>query len=309
MLHPSVASPTQAITLPPPTTTTATAAETTTLPSLKLNTSSKKRNNDGHAMSSETVNKKLRLHYFVTRCEVCDIQFTDTKSHEEHMTGQRHSKRMQQSSTISTQDLDDTTSSSQCDGLIVREIQAHGEPLSLVTYVVECYTGDKIGAGTDADVFLTVFGERGDTGQRSISDSFTNLIKFERGQIDVFKLETVSLGRLEKIRIGHNGKLPGAGWYLTKVVVREEANDAMKETFECNRWLATDVDDGLIVRELFPASIGSQANAYKLQQMATTSNRLKVNTGDKRGVGTDAGQLASTDEDQQEKVNNLFFHI
>lgn len=31
-------------------------------------------------------------------------------------------------------------------------------------YEVKVYTGDVIGAGTDADVFINIFGEYGDTG-------------------------------------------------------------------------------------------------------------------------------------------------
>lgn len=33
-------------------------------------------------------------------------------------------------------------------------------------YEVKVYTGDVIGAGTDADVFINIFGEYGDTGNR-----------------------------------------------------------------------------------------------------------------------------------------------
>lgn len=45
------------------------------------------------------------------------------------------------------------------------------------------YTGDKRGAGTDADVFVNLFGERGDTGERPLSQSKTNRNKFERNQV------------------------------------------------------------------------------------------------------------------------------
>ena len=40
-------------------------------------------------------------------------------------------------------------------------------PLSLFSgnkYEIKVYTGDVIGAGTDADVFINIFGEYGDTG-------------------------------------------------------------------------------------------------------------------------------------------------
>lgn len=45
------------------------------------------------------------------------------------------------------------------------------------------YTGDKRGAGTDANIFLNIFGELGDTGDRPLEESKTNKNKFERNQV------------------------------------------------------------------------------------------------------------------------------
>lgn len=47
-------------------------------------------------------------------------------------------------------------------------------------------TGDKRGAGTDANVFVNIFGERGDTGDRSMSKSSTNRNKFERKNVSLY---------------------------------------------------------------------------------------------------------------------------
>ena len=40
-------------------------------------------------------------------------------------------------------------------------------------------TGSKWGAGTDANVFLKITGEKGDTGERQMEHSLTNTNKFE----------------------------------------------------------------------------------------------------------------------------------
>lgn len=71
--------------------------------------------------------------------------------------------------------------------------------------------------------------------------------------MDEFNVEAVTLNKLKKIRIGHDGTGPGAGWYLEKVVVippRDGKSEAKEVTFNCNRWLAEDEDDGLIEREI-----------------------------------------------------------
>lgn len=54
-------------------------------------------------------------------------------------------------------------------------------------------------------------------------------------KVDEFELEAVTLTKINKIRIGHNGKRPGAGWYLDKVVVRQQGDQKYNTIFECNR--------------------------------------------------------------------------
>ena len=51
-----------------------------------------------------------------------------------------------------------------------------------VSYKVTVYTGDVSGAGTDSNVFITMTGENGDTGERQLSEA-NNTNKFERNQV------------------------------------------------------------------------------------------------------------------------------
>ena len=46
-------------------------------------------------------------------------------------------------------------------------------------YLVHIYTGDKWGAGTDANVIITVFGEEGDSGEKKLDNNKNN---FESGR-------------------------------------------------------------------------------------------------------------------------------
>lgn len=50
------------------------------------------------------------------------------------------------------------------------------------TYEVCVFTGDMLGAGTDANVYINIYGENGDTGERLLRKS-GNLNKFESGQV------------------------------------------------------------------------------------------------------------------------------
>lgn len=99
------------------------------------------------------------------------------------------------------------------------------------TYTVRIKTGDKKYAGTDANVFMTLYGTKDDTGAVFIlghinprwcvwitnpsllyvgiinmKASKTHKNKFERGLIDEFIVEAVDIGPLKKLRIGHDNR-------------------------------------------------------------------------------------------------------
>ena len=70
---------------------------------------------------------------------------------------------------------------------------------------MDVITGDLSGAGTDANVFLIIFGEYGDSGEIALKNSETYKDKFERGHTDVFMLSDIlSLGKISLINSTKN---------------------------------------------------------------------------------------------------------
>ena len=57
----------------------------------------------------------------------------------------------------------------------------------VVTYEIYLVTGDKLGAGTNSEVKITLFGEYGDTGERPLTKSKLNQTPFQRHQVDIFR--------------------------------------------------------------------------------------------------------------------------
>ncbi|XP_009869535.1 PREDICTED: oxygen-regulated protein 1, partial [Apaloderma vittatum] len=119
---------------------------------------------------------------------------------------------------------------------------------TVTVYEVHVTTGELWNAGTNADVYISVYGDRGDTGSRQLLRS-QKPKKFLRGQTDIFTLEAVHLGHLYKIVIGHNGLGSGNGWFLDKVVIKDPITD-LDYAFLCHRWLDQGQDDGSIAREM-----------------------------------------------------------
>ena len=92
-----------------------------------------------------------------------------------------------------------------------------------------------------ADACSAVFGARvGVSGHKN---------KFERGKVDIFKVAAPDVGRIRKIRIGHNGRGVGSGWFVDKIEITAAAL-GKKYTFVASRWLATNEGDGKLECEV-----------------------------------------------------------
>jgi len=116
----------------------------------------------------------------------------------------------------------------------------------IITYEIIVTTGTKRGAGTDADVKISLIGANGQSGDFLLDNDKDN---FERGKVDHFLIDNLDVGDLQAIRIGHNDKGIGAGWFLLKVEVKDQAT-GKSWGFPCNMWLDKSEGDGLIVRTL-----------------------------------------------------------
>lgn len=130
-------------------------------------------------------------------------------------------------------------------------------------YQIIVTTGNKSFAGTDANVYIQLHGRKGQETPRLPLDDEKN--NFEKGQIDVFKIESVDVGPVSYVTIGHDDSGPGAGWYLDEVKVRRyiqknEAKEYVKRgrqkplyeesVFPCKRWLSSSDDDKKTERQL-----------------------------------------------------------
>ena len=139
-------------------------------------------------------------------------------------------------------------------------------------YKVDVFTSDIRGAGTDANVSIELFGEASSSGRRPLETSRNN---FERGREDTFFIDTVELGELRRVDIGHDNAGIGGGWHLAQVCVTNE-NSGDYTSFPCDQWLTK--EDGTLDVQLKPTDTGS----------GTTNYRVEVFTSDLRGAGTDA---------------------
>ena len=78
-------------------------------------------------------------------------------------------------------------------------------------------TGKQHAAGTDANVFIKIFGSSGDTGTLKLMSADNNKNKFEAGRIDLFKLESTDIGKVSANRTPAVG-VSAVGFVLERLV-------------------------------------------------------------------------------------------
>ncbi len=114
-------------------------------------------------------------------------------------------------------------------------------------YQIDVYTGDKFACGTNANVFCTIYGDKGDTGERELANSETHMDKFERKHVDRFRIESADLGNIFKLKIRHDNSGISPDWLLSKV---EVIDDIKTYVFYCEQWLSKG-KEGKLERTLY----------------------------------------------------------
>jgi protein phosphatase PTC7 len=132
-------------------------------------------------------------------------------------------------------------------------------------YRVKILTGNRRGAGTDAQIFATIVGTRADSGERKLEPKLATSQPFEpkmtSGTSEPFERNTWTefelsvpggLGEVKQVRIGHRDE--SEGWYLSRILIEpistiagegEPKEPAIATTFHVHKWLGQSESGGL----------------------------------------------------------------
>ncbi|GCB66516.1 hypothetical protein scyTo_0004979 [Scyliorhinus torazame] len=160
------------------------------------------------------------------------------------------------------------------------------QPLRDISYSVRVLTGNLPAASTDANVFIMIFGEHGDTCKRKLRRPHS--APFEKHQVSVFNIQAVDLGIPTQVHAEHDGAGYGAGWYLETITITEptETGGANEYVFPCQQWLDSEVADRQTKRKL--KLLGKVSNESKmLTENLQGSWDAFVVTSDLPNSGTD----------------------
>ena len=76
-------------------------------------------------------------------------------------------------------------------------------------YELEVFTGSRLGAGTKAPIKVALCGDRGRSEDVWLRKPINHHVAFQKGQHDVFAINTFYVGPLRKIQIGHDSQNVG----------------------------------------------------------------------------------------------------
>jgi hypothetical protein len=86
----------------------------------------------------------------------------------------------------------------------------------ILDYEIVVVTGDILNAGTDSNVFITIFGKTGATAKTHLK-SVKSKQPFQQGTSNLFKIHSNCVGPLTKIKIEHDNVGFAPGWFLERV--------------------------------------------------------------------------------------------
>ena len=118
------------------------------------------------------------------------------------------------------------------------------------TYEIEIVTGDRRGAATDANVFLSLFDAEANEYQVPIETA----ISFKRNSSVKVVLDDVQISSIDdicKVRVGHDGDSDiGSGWFLDRIVLynapkRCKENTSFKKEFVLCEWIGKSDSGGI----------------------------------------------------------------
>ncbi|CAF3558596.1 unnamed protein product, partial [Adineta steineri] len=158
-----------------------------------------------------------------------------------------------------------------------------------VQYDVTVTTAKKRGAGTDANVYLSIFGDKDKIERSHLKETVNSSMNlFESGSVDRFSINGVDVGKIQTIRIAHDGTGMGAGWYLDSVEVRHVSRNEISK-FPVDRWLDAGEGDKKISLDLEPDKKPGQGKSDD-------------DTSDEENEGNIEDEKVNFDEKQQHKA-------
>ena len=144
-----------------------------------------------------------------------------------------------------------------------------------ITYKVIVKTSERVGAQTEASIWIQLFGANGKTKLIKLVKSQTKKVAFQRGNKDVFDINAYDVGKLEAINVGHAQLEIKYAWYADYIIVEDHLNNRAFK-FEPNDWFGDGSKDKRSMRFLREptSTILREEFAKRSRDISNNQNKL-----------------------------------
>lgn len=109
-------------------------------------------------------------------------------------------------------------------------------------FYIEVKTSDVSKAGTDSNIYLTIYGDKGNTGKINLGTYAQGDNNFEKNDKDCFYIgyDVNGIGTINKIEITKDNKGVGPDWHLEYIKITEVVSsdkDSQSVRFDINQWI------------------------------------------------------------------------
>ncbi|XP_063445520.1 uncharacterized protein LOC134725544 isoform X2 [Mytilus trossulus] len=169
-------------------------------------------------------------------------------------------------------------------------------------YQIYVKTGENIGASTKADIKLTVYGDKGRSKEFYLDRSKRHKITFQKGKEDLFMKAFPHVGKLKKIRIGHDRTELSYAWFLESVTIYD-MRDKRVYDFPCSQWLSGQDGDRNTYRVL-PLT-NDRAFIEKFEEESDSEDHRRRRSSSSSSSSSSSDSEGKLDKNKSTKVSIL----
>ncbi|KAI6238357.1 hypothetical protein M3Y99_00697700 [Aphelenchoides fujianensis] len=172
-------------------------------------------------------------------------------------------------------------------------------PEKVDSYTVTVKMGNRWAADSETELYVTMIGERKESEKFYMRQKYVNWLESEEkhyGQegSDTFSMQVDCefLGVVRKLIVGHDSVGYGAGIFIDRIVVTEDAVNGRAFLFQCLKWFDSGQVDGKLERTLrLSAYYDMEPIPHAMQRVTHSRWEVILHNGDSKGHGGTTSNL------------------
>ncbi|KAI6230554.1 Doublecortin family protein [Aphelenchoides fujianensis] len=172
-------------------------------------------------------------------------------------------------------------------------------PEKVDSYTVTVKMGNRWAADSETELYVTLIGDRKESEKFYMRQKYVNWLESEEkhyGQegSDTFSMQVDCefLGVVRKLIVGHDSVGYGAGIFIDRIVVTEDAVNGRAFLFQCLKWFDSGQVDGKLERTLrLSAYYDMEPIPHAMQRVTHSRWEVILHNGDSKGQGGTTSNL------------------